>query len=370
MQRPEDLVRARKKGTPPSLYWLSGPADFLIERFVLDLARDLGCQLVRLSAKELRPHQVREQELVPDLFGTEKLFWIQDGEAWDAKARKKWFEELSQGGLSPGHTVALTQIAKRPSEAKLPSQVARAFFWNPFPNALPELAEGFLRELGAEIQPGVGSALIERYGKDLRRVHQEAVKLAASASERVTRDLVEDLCPRLEDSKAYEVAEVLTKGPRTVGLDQLLGYLDGDNALPLVFLTATRLRRLLWFKRAPKLGAAFREARDAAEELDAAQKRQARGGFGMKAPRRRALEGDVQALIDALPELARDDFERCFPSQAAQLLVESLGHRTPALRKALEALARADRSLKGEGFDPANSLLGVWHALHQGRGQG
>lgn len=365
MRKPEALDAELERAGPAGVYLLAGPAEYLIERFVRRVVEVSQARRIGVEAAEAGPDEVAAEHLVADLFGTPRVVHVQRAEAWPAPRRKK-FVEAAAAGLPPGVRVVVTMDAKRPSNAKLPEAVRAAFYWNPFPSALPRLAEGFIRDHGGKPVRGVGEALVDRYGADLRRIDQEAFKVAVGAK-KADAAAVARLCVAADQTLGYKVAEDLTsrrRGRALAGVEELM---KNESPHGLISMVASRLRRMTWlhelFGRDP--GAA-RRATDAAEELAEAEARAAKGGFGLKAPRRRALEGEVGELLEALTADEKADFGDVFPRALPSLVHHARAYGPGELREALRAVAAADRKLKGEAADERWVVTELAMALSRG----
>lgn len=347
MQRPEELERELEAGRPQAVYVLMGPAEYLVDRFVRRLVRETGSVRVPVDASQVSPDEVRASALVPDLFATARVVHVQSAEAWPAKDRKTFLAAVA-GNLAPGLRVALTIDARRPSQGKLPEGVRAAFFWNPFPSALPRLADEFLRSHGGRPGRGVGELLVDFYGADLRRLDQEARKLAVTAGDAGVVDvaLVRALCAAPAEDRGFVVAETVTSRDRPRALREVEGLMEGEGPHALLAMLANRMRRMRLLRdlvdQDPAQG---RRAREAARELAEAD----RGTRRLQAKRRADLQAELAQLGTLAP--AGGDLEGVHPRQLPGLMEHADGYSLAELDEGLRACARADRRLKGEAGD-------------------
>lgn len=352
MNKPEQLEQALERQGPGAVYLLAGPAEYLIERLVRRIVTASGSRRISVDGRVEDPEEVVAMHLGADLFATARCVVVEHAEAWQPNARKKLLERAAEG-LPPGVRLVLAMDSKKPSAAKLPPEVQAAFFWKPFPSALPRLAEGFLRDHGARPARGVGEALVEAYGDDLRRIDQEAFKLAA-ASKKPDVELLRRLCVPTSDQRGFQVAETLTSRKRKRALAEVEELMRSEGPHALVAVLANRLRRIRWVHELSRRDpGAARRARDAADELTRAEERARSGGFGMKATRRKALEEEVGELLEALTPAEKEDFGVVHPRGLPGIVADADRYRPDELRQALRVVAAADRRLKGEAGDPA-----------------
>ncbi len=352
MRKPEQIDEDVDAGRLATVYVLAGPGEFLIERLIRKIVSQSQSRRVNVSAKELSSESVQTEHLMADLFSTARVVHIDHAEVWKPAARKKFLATVAES-LSPGIRVVLTLNSPRPSSAKLPASVQSAFFWNPFPSALPRLAEQFLRDHGGKPERGTGDALVARYGNDLRRIDQEAFKLAiCTPGGKASPADVEELCPEVGDQKGYRVAETFTSRNRVQALNELEELLQNDSPHALVATVAGRLRRMRALKKLMRGSpAGAKDALRAAEEIAAGEKRAASGGFGLRADRRRSLEAEVAELLEGFGEKERGDFGDVFPRALPKLVMHASRYKMEELATALCAVAAADRRLKGEASD-------------------
>jgi DNA polymerase III delta subunit len=350
MKKPEQLEQELERQGPASVYLLAGPAEYLVERLVRRVVAASQSRRISVDARLEGPEEVVAMHLGADLFGTARCVVAEHAEAWQPNARKKLLERAAEG-LPPGVRLVLTMDSKRPSSAKLPPAVQAAFFWKPFPSALPRLAEAFLRDHGARPARGVSEGLVERYGDDLRRIDQEAFKLAA-ASKKPDVELLRRLCVPTSDQRGFRVAETLTSRRRKRALGEVEELMRSEGPHALVAVLANRLRRIRWVHELSRRDpGAARRSREAADELVRAEERARNGGFGMKATRRKALEEEVGELLEALTPEEKDDFGKVHPRGLPGIVADADRYRPEELREALRAVAAADRRLKGEAGD-------------------
>lgn len=347
MKKPEQLEQALERQGPAAVYLLAGPAEYLVERLVRRIVAASASRRISVDGRLEGPEEVVAMHLGADLFGTARCVVVEHAEAWQPNARKKLLVRAAEG-LPPGVRLILVMDSKKPSSAKLPPEVQAAFFWKPFPSALPRLAEAFLRDHGAKPARGVAEGLVESYGDDLRRIDQEAFKLAA-ASKKPDVELLERLCVPTSDQRGFRVAETLTTRRRKQALVEVEELLRTEGPHALVAVLANRLRRIRWVHEASRRDpGAARRAREAADELVQADQRAKAGGFGLRRDRRQALEGQVGELLELLAPDEKDDFGKVHPRGLPGLVADADRYRPEELREALRAVAAADRRLKGE----------------------
>ena len=350
MKKPEQLEQALERQGPASVYLLAGPGEFLIERLVRRIVAAGESRRISVDAREESPEEVVAMHLGADLFATARCVVVEHAEAWQPNARKKLLQRAADG-LAPGVRLVLTMEAKKPSSAKLPPAVQAAFFWRPFASALPRLAESFLRDHGAKPARGVAEGLVERYGEDLRRIDQEAFKLAA-ASKKPDLELLKRLCVPTSDQRGFHVAETLTSRRRKRALVEVEDLMRSEGPHALVAVLANRLRRIRWVHELSRRDpGAARRAREAADELVAAEQRAQSGGFGLRRDRRTALESQVGELLETMTPEEKDDFGRVHPRGLPGIVADADRYRSEELREAMRAVAAADRRLKGEAGD-------------------
>ncbi len=348
--KPEALEAEIGRGSVAPAYLLLGPGEFLIDRLVRKLAGVREARLVLVDGGETSAHQVRVEVLVGDLFATPKVVHVRDATAWKPKERKELFAEAAAGGLPAGMTLVLSGPAKSEPKEAIPEAGRAAFFWNPFPSALPGLAEGLVRDHGGLPRPGVGALLVERFGTDLRRIDQEARKLAlASEGRPVDPGMVEALCGRLPESRGFLLAAAVTARDRDRALALLGALLETESPHGLVAMVANRLRRMAMLKELGRLEPERMErARKAAAFLgeDPMGKPISRAA---KVPHEKAL-GD---LVASLPEGRLAALADQAPWQLSGLVLHQERFNEEELGSALGAVAIADRDLKGGGGDEA-----------------
>lgn len=167
----------------------------------------------------------------------------------------------------------------------------------------PELAKWAvekLRELESEIEAAALDELIKRCGPDVRRVTNEAAKLAAAAYPQgiIGIDLVEELVPFTREQDNFEIGKHLVAGNRKAAFKVLRKVFD-DGAEPVMIpgLLNFTIRRLLLAKALMKQGA------DRREVVNAVKLRYSDQEPFLAAARR----ADESGLIDALNRIAEAD---------------------------------------------------------------
>lgn len=344
MRKSEDLEQDLSRRGPEDVYALCGPAEYLMERFAERVASEAQAPLVRVDAAEVAPEALAVEHLVPDLFGTPKVVLVTGAQAWKPKARTRLLEEVAAAGVPAGKRLLVTWTATRPPRGGIPKEgVQAAFFWKPFPSVLPRMVEGWIREKGGKPGRGVGDRLVEAYGDDLRRMDQEAFKLAVSTKGSISPRDVDRLCMKPLESKAFRIAEAITAGERALALRGLAEVLATEGPHGLVAMLANRFRRMLALKRVAEAAPGpARRAFRAAEELGSPR--------GRRLPRakKQVLEGEIQELLDAVPP-GTPDLGGLKVWQATGLLRHAERFSGAALEDGLVACARVDRQLKGEG---------------------
>lgn len=350
MRRPEDLEEQLERGRLAEVYLLMGPAEYLIDRFVGRLARAAEARRQSLEAADHTPDEVRTGYLVQDLFATSRLVHVRNVQAWKPNQRKAFLESVA-GKLPPGLRVVLTGEGKKPSTAKLPPEVESAFYWNPFPSVLPRLAETFLRDHGARPARGTGDELVRLYGNDLRRIDQEAFKLAVSCSGKpVDPEAVRRLCLPASGARSFLVAATITSRRRARSLRELRELLSGETPHALLAILAGRLRRMGVLRGLEQRDRRrWQDALDVAGELTRAEEEP--GRYRMNGRQRSALEKQVGEVLDGLTPWERSELESVHPRQLPGLVDHAARFSGAELADGLRACARADRELKGEAAD-------------------
>lgn len=361
MRRPEELEADLEAGRLADVYVLVGPAEYLIDRFAARLAEVADARRVLVDAADCPPERLGLEHLTADLFSTPKVVHVRGANGWKPKARKDLLKEVVERGLPPGTRLVLSWPATRPPKDPAPKGAAAAFFWNPFPSALPRLAEAWIRQHGGRAARGVGDELAERYGSDLRRMDQEARKLAWGCEGTVRVGDVDELCPRTEESRGFVVAQAATRGDLVEALASLEEVARGDGPFAVLAMLTNRLRRLVALRGLldddPRQGRdAVRAARRLAENPR------------MRRNQKADLEADIQGLLDSDAAADYPDLAGLKVWQASSLVADADAHPTEALATALRRCAEADRYLKGQGGDPVLALERVLLALRpQGR---
>lgn len=348
LAKPEDLEAEIEAGRPGALYLLAGPAEFLMERFVRRLTTARGAKRIRVDAEEVAPDRLPTEHLVADLFATARVVHVPGAAAWKAEARRKLMKEVAGGGLPAGLALVLCLETTTQPREKLPEGFRAAFFWNPFPSALPRLAEAWIRERGAKAGPGAGARLAELYGTDLRRLDQEIAKLAVPGAGDVTVERVRELCARPPEARAFIAAEAMTSRDPGAGLAALAEVLSSEGPHAVLPVVANRLRRMLLLARGP-LGDASVRARvvPVAERL-------ARPDAMLRREERERAEGELAGL-GAMTE-DPDELAEVHPRALPGLVAHAARASVEELSRALGAIAEADRRLKGDGEDEAWAL--------------
>lgn len=135
---------------------------------------------------------------------------------------------------------------------KLLREKAYAVDFEPMADAeLANWAAERVREAGCEIEKNALDLLVKRAGPDVRRVTNEAAKLATAAMPEalITAELVEDLVPFTRELDNFEFGKHLVAGDRRAALRVLRKIMD-DGAEPVMILglIAYNVRRLLMAK--------------------------------------------------------------------------------------------------------------------------
>jgi DNA polymerase-3 subunit delta len=119
-----------------------------------------------------------------------------------------------------------------------------------------------VKEAGSDIDKTALDLLVKRAGPDVRRVTNEAAKLATAAlpEKRITADLVDELVPFTRELDNFEFGRHLVAGDRSAALRVLRKIID-DGAEPVMILglIAYNVRRLLIAKDMMRQGADRRD---------------------------------------------------------------------------------------------------------------
>ena len=246
-----------------------------------------------------------------------------DDEEGEGRRSKATPEEdpVEAWAADPAPDVTLVLVAAKPDRRRNPWKrlLAKATVHDASPKkgrALRAHVEEELRGRGLRLAPDALNELLAEVGQDLRRLMGEVDKLEAYAGDRreITLDDVAAVLGRGLGQPLYLLADAFSARDAPASLELVERLLeDGEEGLRALATLHRSLRQV-------RGALALREARVAREEIGA-----------------RLLPPNMQFKLDALLEASRRWSE-------------------PDLRRALEALGRADRRMK-RGADAATTLV-------------